>query len=220
MIRALLFDLDETLVNRRETMRVFLTEQHHYFKLEFYCSAEKFSESCLFHQCNGYASKEVAYSKASNELGIPTKTVSALLKNYKDHYGKKAFAFPGSVETIAQLALNFPLGLVSNGTTRGQMGKLHHTGLLPYFDSILISESFGVKKPDPTIFLACLQELGVHPNEALFIGDHPDADIQPALSLGMKAIWVQNNNFPPPTKCHGQVKGVSELPELLPSLAS
>lgn len=201
-------------------MRVFLIEQHARIGLTSQVSPEDFSEVCLYHQKNGYADKEFAYSETCDQLGLSPELIPSLLNDYRSNYGKKAFSFPGSVETIAKLSLYYPLGLVSNGTTRGQMGKLQQVGLLPYFDSIIISESFGAKKPDPSLFLACLQELGVDPRDAVFIGDHPEADIAPALSLGMKAVWIKNNNFVPPLHCHARIDSVAELPGLLSSIAS
>jgi|SaaInlStandDraft_1057018.scaffolds.fasta_scaffold15157_2 putative hydrolase of the HAD superfamily len=220
MIKAILFDLDETLVNRQETMRVFLMEQHSHFSLQGQCSGEEFAKTCLNFQHHGYRPKEEAYLEACKELQLSADLSMKLFAHYRLEYGKNAFPFPGSVETIAKLSQHYPLGLVSNGTTRGQMGKLQSVGLLPYFDSILISESFGVKKPNPTIFLACLQELGVAPQDALFIGDHPEADIQPAMALKMKAVWVQNKNFPPPLDCDARVDSVQEIPDILESIAS
>ena len=57
-------------------------------------------------------------------------------------------------------------------------------------DAIVLSCRTGVRKPNPSNFLCALSELGVEPGEAVMIGDTYTHDIQPALELGMRAVWV------------------------------
>lgn len=70
MIRAILFDLDETLIDRNETMRLFLANQHSRFPALRACDSDVFAAECLRFQHNGYADKLEAYSKACVSLGI------------------------------------------------------------------------------------------------------------------------------------------------------
>ena len=64
-------------------------------------------------------------------------------------------------------------------------------GFKNYFDVIVSSEQAGKSKPHPQIFLHTAKNLGVHPSECLFIGDHPVNDIWGAQQAGMQAIWLQ-----------------------------
>ena len=66
-------------------------------------------------------------------------------------------------------------------------------GIGPYFATILISEAEEVAKPEPEIFHRALRNLGVGPQETIMVGDNPVADIEGAKSLGIKAIWKQDN---------------------------
>ena len=70
-----------------------------------------------------------------------------------------------------------------------QGGKIRHLGLASAFDTILISEAEGVKKPDPEIFRRAVARLGVSPADAVYIGDKPDTDVRGAKSAGLRAIW-------------------------------
>ena len=135
-----------------------------------------------------------------------------LFDNLREQYGKKPLLFEGVEEVLKILNVKYKLGLVSNGRTDVQHAKIRNSGIKKYFSAICISESIGSKKPDPEIFLSCLGGLSVNADEAVFVGDNPVADIQPALALGMEAVWVENQNFP--ESCHA-CKRIRHLPELL-----
>ncbi|MGG3279911.1 HAD family hydrolase [Paenibacillus solani] len=81
------------------------------------------------------------------------------------------------------------LGIITNGTVQVQEGKIHQLGISGYFDSIVISEETGVKKPDPRIYIKALEQLKVIAAEAWYVGDHPHNDIVGATECGIKAIW-------------------------------
>ena len=81
------------------------------------------------------------------------------------------------------------LGVVTNGGQDRQRKKLDAMGLSDTMDVILISGAEGIRKPDRRIFHRALSRLGVEPREALFVGDHPEADIEGALGAGLDAVW-------------------------------
>jgi REG-2-like HAD superfamily hydrolase len=55
-------------------------------------------------------------------------------------------------------------------------------------DAVVCSGEVGTEKPDPHIFLAACACLGVHPSEAVHVGDHPDDDVAGARAAGL-AAW-------------------------------
>ena len=69
-------------------------------------------------------------------------------------------------------------------------------GIAQNLDAVVTSGGLGIKKPDLRIFRACLQMLDVEPNDAAFVGDDFAADMQPALELGMRAIWKSSSSSP------------------------
>jgi len=221
MIKAILFDLDETLVDRTETMRRFLMAQHDLFpELSIHPSAA-FSDACLIHQNNGYADKLAAYASACMDLGFTDSSLAErLFADFKNRYGWDAVPFPGVSETLKLLQSEYVIGLVSNGRTKGQIAKIESCGIKGFFSSICISESIGCKKPEIAIFKACLDELSVEPHEAVFIGDNPVADIEPAKKLGMLAIWVKSAHFHAPEISDGVITDIRELPSIIWSLTS
>lgn len=67
--------------------------------------------------------------------------------------------------------------MITNGFGQFQMDNLKSLQIEKYFDVILVSEWEGIKKPDPRIFNKALNILNVQPNEAIFVGDHPENDV-------------------------------------------
>lgn len=80
-----------------------------------------------------------------------------------------------------------PMAVISNAN--GNITEtLKQTGLLPFFAEVIDSGAEGVSKPDPEIFTRALDRMGVSAERALHVGDHPVADVQGALGVGMHAV--------------------------------
>jgi putative hydrolase of the HAD superfamily len=96
--------------------------------------------------------------------------------------------YADAVRALAALARTGLLrGVVSNGLTVKQAEKLVRLGLERAFspNAIFISEELGVAKPHPKIFTIACESLGIPPDEALYVGDHPAKDIDPAREAGL-----------------------------------
>jgi FMN hydrolase / 5-amino-6-(5-phospho-D-ribitylamino)uracil phosphatase len=111
-----------------------------------------------------------------------------------------------------------PIGIVTNGPTEVQRAKLELLGIDRLVDFVLVSEEFGVAKPDPEIFREALRLAGVRPEEAVFVGDSAEFDMVGAQASGIPTVWVNRHRrawtepSPPPTR---QVRTLAELPQLL-----
>ncbi len=81
------------------------------------------------------------------------------------------------------------LGVVSNSDGRVEQA-LQAAGLRNYFDVVIDSALVGVEKPDPRIFNAALDALGVAPDEALYVGDLYEIDVVGARAAGMEAVLL------------------------------
>lgn len=81
------------------------------------------------------------------------------------------------------------LGIVSNSDGRVEQA-LAEAGLREYFDVVIDSSLAGIEKPDPAIFLAALDALGVAPDEALYVGDLYEVDIVGARAAGIEAVLL------------------------------
>ena len=84
-----------------------------------------------------------------------------------------------------------PWGIVTNGSP-SQHGKCRAAGLDKIAGFIIVSEEAGYAKPDPRIFQDALEAIGLSsPEQIMFVGDNPLADIDGAKRFGMKAAWVR-----------------------------
>lgn len=86
---------------------------------------------------------------------------------------------------------------------------LDRTALTPLLDGAIDSASFGVAKPDPSIFAAALALAGVEASEALHVGDDLDADVRGARAAGVEPVLIARDGFAP-----AGVRAVTALDEL------
>lgn len=127
----------------------------------------------------------------------------------------------GAWETLTWLQENqYLLGIITNGDAWGQRRKLNRLGIESFFQCITISGVFGVKKPDSSIFHHTLKELGVEAEESLFVGDHPEKDIQGSLDAGMIPVWIKSAYYQPPGPNIHKIESLLELPPLLEKMNS
>ena len=83
------------------------------------------------------------------------------------------------------------IGLISNCFSE-EAAVIRKCVLFPYFDFACLSYEQGVAKPDPEIFQRCMDALGVVPEECIYVGDGGSHELEAALDLGMnamQAIW-------------------------------
>ena len=94
---------------------------------------------------------------------------------------------PGVAQTLAQLrARGLELAVVGNWDISIHE-RLAELGLTPFFSVIVSSAEVGVMKPDPAIFHAALERLGVRAERALHVGDDP-VDERGARAAGMQFV--------------------------------
>ncbi|MGO3148142.1 MAG: HAD family hydrolase [Leucobacter sp.] len=87
------------------------------------------------------------------------------------------------------------IAIVTNGATSQQHLKIQNVGLERYVDAVVISETVGVKKPEPRIFQIAADRLQTVLDGAWMIGDHPNADIGGAQAIGLNTAWVSRGDL-------------------------
>lgn len=85
------------------------------------------------------------------------------------------------------------IGLVTNGPTDVQRQKVELLGIGDLVDFVIISEEFGVAKPDPAIFAEALRLATTTADRALFVGDSPEFDIAGARASGIEPVWMNRH---------------------------
>ena len=103
---------------------------------------------------------------------------------------------PGAREIMEEFRrMGVRIGLGTDMTAYMQYEKLIRLGLMEYMDFIVSSEEAGTDKPGNAFFMLCARKAGCLPGECLFIGDNIVRDYGGAAAAGMQARW-----FIPPWK--------------------
>ncbi|BAK15188.1 predicted hydrolase [Solibacillus silvestris StLB046] len=197
MFKAALFDLDGTLLNRDQSVELFINEQYErLYELLSHIPKEQYISRFIELDNHGYVWKDKVYQQLIDEFKISSITWEELLQDYIEEFKHHCVAFPHIHEMLEELKNNkIALGMITNGYGQFQMDNMKALDIEKYFDVILVSEWEGIKKPNPQIFRNALKKLNVDPSESVFIGDHPDNDVKAAQNVGMKGIWKKDNQW-------------------------
>ncbi len=200
MLRAILFDLDNTLYDLQAhwtaCLRAALAQAAAHTRHDL----EALVHAAL--QSQTWINQLPAFLRTQ---GISDPTLIAMAHTrYREIWFDTLTLDPDAPALLAELGARYRLALVTNGPSWSQRPKIERFGLATSMQVILVSEEVGIAKPDPAIFSMALDALAVQPGEALFVGDSPEHDLCGAAAAGIPAIWVNRHRLmlppavPPP----------------------
>ncbi|MDP8246195.1 MAG: HAD family hydrolase [Candidatus Hinthialibacter antarcticus] len=234
-IRALLFDLDETLIKDRASTIHSLnavvpkmlehvpTLTHDQIRAVFVKTNnwhwENFDESPISKMNDPLETRSFLWSLALKELGVEANGLANELGQiYQDARHDSFEPYEDVAEFLPVLRERYALYLVTNGNRLMQRRKLETTGLTGGWEGIFIAQEQGVSKPKPQYFQRVLKAAKASPDECLMIGDNLNADIQGGINAGIKTVWMKRrDDMPehPEVKPDHTVQNLKELVELL-----
>lgn len=199
-IEAILFDLDDTLIDRQRTQSALLTvilgELPELFtgldrqKIgnAFYVSDQQ--SIAAFEQGASQDVVRLTRGQAFLELlDLPQEQAPRIAELYMHHYPLVGRPVPGAGSVLAELSRNYPLGLVSNGFADMQRRKMDVLGFSRLFDCMVFSSQAGFRKPHPKIFQQAALQVSCTPPQCVFVGDSYDDDVIGARAAGMQTCW-------------------------------
>lgn len=198
MIKAVLFDFDETLQDRTAAFEGYMDEF-----LDTFCGGisederEKRKQDMRITGNGGYVNR-VEWCKQLCDMWNWNDAPPAqeLAVHYDTQFGNHNVIFPDSPKLLQELHdRGYIVGIITNGPSILQHHKLDNSGLRKYFDIAVVSGDIDIHKPDPEIFAYTADKLGVKPEECIYVGDHPINDIKGAADAGMKAIRMNYGWF-------------------------
>lgn len=194
-IKALFFDLDGTLLDRESSLLKFAGCQYDRFSNELsLIDKENYINIFIELDARGYVWKDKVYSQLLEKFKIQSLTAEDLLYDYITNFKHSCIGFPHLHEVLESLLqMGIKLGLVSNGKTHFQMANIKALGIEGYFNTILISEEVGLRKPDSRIFQKGMEALAVSASQCIFVGDHPENDVAASKRAGMMGIWKRDD---------------------------
>jgi HAD superfamily hydrolase (TIGR01549 family) len=202
MVRAVLFDLDDTLFDHRGCARTALEAvhaAHTSLSVQPFAEIERAHAAALEELHREVLAGRVALDDARRERfrrllaaagGDATwAEADRAARAYREGYVAARRAIDGALALLPMVKTRARVAVVSNNLLDEQQEKLHACGLAPFVDALVVSEEAGVSKPDPAIFQLALDRIGSSAREAVMIGDSWSADILGARAAGIPAIW-------------------------------
>lgn len=200
MIKAVLFDLDETLFDRIASLQRFIAHQ---FKSDYgtFESAEALAHRFNALDDRNNVNKSEVYPQIFREMGHAAPDIwRGYFLDYEASFWRYAQPYAGMGQTLNALRrAGMALGIITNGETHMQQRSVLALGLHRMVDVVLISEDEGCRKPDPEIFLRAADKLDVDPRDCAFVGDTPQTDMIGARTAQMRTIWFPNGMTWPAT---------------------
>ncbi len=126
--------------------------------------------------------------------------------------------YDGVAETLGTLRdAGLPLGVVSDADSAHAAMRLGRCGLARYFDVVVTPDLTGERKPAPTNFLFALERLGAAPADAAMVGDSLRRDIEPAKRLGLLSVHAAYGDWNPGHTCtpDHRLEAIAALPPIL-----
>lgn len=219
---AVLFDLDDTLIDRRALIQTYAGVFAEQFKAGLQpITASQLTEQIITADRGGYRPRpQVATALAAGLPWTANPDPQIVLQHWMRHFPDCTVARAHALMVVKTLhRQGIIVGVVTNGAARGQNRKIDTIGLRSYLSTIVVSETAGIKKPDPQIFNSALAEIQQPSANVWFVGDHPVNDIIGAAGVGMTPVWLRGMHAWPTDhalQIH-RIDGLDELLNMLPS---
>ena len=138
---------------------------------------------------------EVVFENLLRKEGIYTPFLTeSCCKLFRILSRERFQVFPDSLPVLRELKQSgYPIGVVSDAQKVFCPEESSMLGLLPFFKHVVLSTSYGFRKPDNRLFSIACALLGVRPEQAIYIGNNAKTDIKGAKEIGMQVILVDRN---------------------------
>tara|TARA_B110000116_G_scaffold57655_1_gene49171 strand:+ start:1134 stop:1817 length:684 start_codon:yes stop_codon:yes gene_type:complete len=195
MIKAIIFDLDNTLLDfvkmKQFSVKAAITAMNE-AGLEV---DEKKAYEDIFdlYMERGWENQQVFDDYLNQTVGeVSNKILAAGIVSYRRAREATLLVYPNVNRTLIQLIkMGINLAVVSDAPSREAWMRLYYLNLHHVFDPVLTFDDTGVRKPSPKPFQMALDYLKIKPNEAIMIGDWPERDVVGAKEIGMKTIFAR-----------------------------
>ncbi len=227
MIKAVIFDLDNTLYAYDPAHAAGFHAVTEYAEKEFVIVPERFRElhrqadrvlrSHAGESAAAIHSRLIRYQLLLEGEGLPIFHAPRMAQCYWDAFMAQVKPEAGTREALEALrGMELRIGVGTNMTAGQQYVKLERLGLLERVDFLVSSEEVSAEKPDRRLFDCCVEKAGCRAEECLFVGDDAEKDVCGALSAGLRPVFLaregEQADVPEGTPV---IRCIDELPSLL-----
>jgi HAD superfamily hydrolase (TIGR01509 family) len=232
-IRAVVFDLDNTLLRSTVGARQGLRVAARLIASELKKSGQSHSENTLFNRLQWIDremlgrkflyNRDVWWKTLLGELGIGNRFqwIHRITMSYWDTYEKNSPPFQDAEPTLRRVkTMGFKIGLVSDsdGTPGMKRKRIRNVPFHSMFEAVVVAgEDTPRVKPGHESFRLVAERLGVQPSSCVYVADNPRVDIAGARAVGMLTVLVKRrgNNAGSPSF---RIPRLRALPKLLASI--
>jgi putative hydrolase of the HAD superfamily len=202
--RALLLDVDDTIVDTRGAMVAAGTNaaaalwpdrpgEHRAMAQRYYHDPERWFPR--------YASGEVPFDRmragrleevaTAFGLDVPDGGHLAFEEAYAPAFRSAQRLFPDVPQLLSAAEREgMPVGLLTNSAHAPTLVKLEALGLVDRFDVVVTTDTLGFGKPDPRVYRQACRLLGAEPADVVCLGDSLAWDVLGARAAGLRAVWL------------------------------
>lgn len=227
MLRAVIFDLDDTLVDQRSAADAAVTAWAAGHGIADTDVGQRWAAISETHYAR-YQRRELTFTEQRRArvrdflaVTVNDSEADALFATYLTRYQAGWALFDDAVPALRRArAAGLTVAILTNGDEEHQRLKIGQVGLTAEIDVLVASSMLPAGKPDPRAFAGTLAILGLGADEALMVGDSLSRDVLGARVAGMNAVLVDRHGAHPAA----DVPTVATLDELTfserPSAAS
>ncbi|MGA9120899.1 MAG: HAD-IA family hydrolase [Bacteroidota bacterium] len=224
MIRAVIFDLDNTLVD-------FMAMKHQAIEAAIQSMIDAglaLSHDDVRHRIDAiYKERGIEFQNVFDQLlydlfqKVDYKILSAGIIAYRRAREAALVPYPHvHLTLIGLLKRGLMLAVVSDAPAREAWLRLCSLSFHHLFECVVTFGDTGERKPSPAPFRKALEQLNVRPEEALMVGDWPERDVVGASQLGIKTAFARYGDTFGTVESHADydLKDISELLEIVDHL--
>lgn len=204
-MKAIVFDLDDTLVRWRGPQREAVTRtvaaRPEPIDAAIFAATVARTWTHLAHDLNtGRMSvadvEHATVTACTAALRLDEQEARHVYAQFLRNLGELVVAYEDTA-VLTALSGRYRLGVATNGPGEVQREKLRRAGLLDAFDFVVCSTEIGIAKPDPAFYDHVQRAARAAANEILVVGNNVALDLVPAVEKGMRAVWVVREEYGP-----------------------
>ena len=138
------------------------------------------------------------FDRLCSSESLPEKAVEDAVDTYRKNQPEKLEFYPKTKDVLQYLRQNgFKTGIITDGRPFSQRAKIRALGAEAYFDAIIVTDEIGreYRKPHPRAFEEMARKLNVRTEEMMYVGDNPQKDFAVKEYLPLKTVQIRTGGL-------------------------